>query len=368
MKRIFCVVLCVFMLLYSLPVSAVSVSASAATLIDGVSGKVFFSKNQNARLSMASTTKIMTALLLCESGKLADVITITPEMVYIEGSSMGLRVGMRVTGRDLLYGMMLSSGNDAATAAAIAVGGSVKSFVSMMNERAIRLGLENTHFDTPSGLDGDTHYTTSYDLACLARFALSNSDFYNACKTKRITLDCFGEKITLNNHNKLLNMYEGAVGVKTGFTKKSGRCLVSAAEKNGGLVIAVTLNDGNDWNDHINMLEYGFSLMDEELISFEESGYSIPVFSGESDFVTAKSEGVQFRTVSGEAVIKKEYIYPYLYAPVKRGDEVGYIEYTNGGFTVAVQRLYAQEDVNEVKQTDSLLKIFTAFVKMLCYI
>lgn len=368
MKRIFCVVLCIFMLLYSLPVSAVSVSASAATLMDGVSGKVLFSKNQSTKLSMASTTKIMTALLLCESGKLNETVTVTPEMVYIEGSSMGLQVGMRVTGRDLLYGMMLSSGNDAATAAAIAVGGSVESFVSMMNAKAVELGLENTHFDTPSGLDGDTHYTTSYDLANLARYALVNSQFYEACKTKRITLDCFGKKITLNNHNKLLSLYEGAVGVKTGFTKKSGRCLVSAAQKNDGLVIAVTLNDGNDWNDHINMLEYGFSQMDEEVISFEEAQYSVPVFSGEEGFVTAKSQSIQFRTVKGETVTAKEYIYPFLFAPVSEGDEIGYIEYKNGDFTVAVQTLYAQQSVSGSGQTGLLLKICTVFVKMLGYI
>ncbi len=368
MKRIFFFLLCFLLLINSFPASALSVSASAATLMDGVSGKVIFSKNQSTRLSMASTTKIMTALLLCESDKLSQVITVTPEMVYIEGSSMGLQVGMRVTGKDLLYGMMLSSGNDAATAAAIAVGGSVENFVYLMNKKAQELGLENTHFNTPSGLDGDTHYTTSYDLANLARYALVNSVFYEACKTKRITLDCFGKKITLNNHNKLLNLYEGAVGVKTGFTKKSGRCLVSAAQKNGGLVIAVTLNDGNDWNDHINMLDYGFSQLDEEIFAFDENRYAVPIFSGECQYVTAKSQSIQFRTVKGETVTAKEHIYPFLFAPVNEGDKIGYIEYKSGDFIVAVQTLYAEQSVKECEESSLLIRIFSALKKMLRYI
>ncbi|MEE0945681.1 MAG: D-alanyl-D-alanine carboxypeptidase family protein [Acutalibacteraceae bacterium] len=368
MKRITCLAVCLFLILFSVRTKALTVSAKAATLMDGVSGKVLFSKNQDMRLSMASTTKIMTALLLCESGKLDDTVTVTDQMVYVEGTSMGLKTGMKVTGRDLLYGMLLSSGNDAATAAAILVGSNVKGFVAMMNEKATALGLENTNFDTPSGLDGETHYTTSYELALLARYALSNADFKEACKTKKITLKIDGKNITLVNHNKLLSLYEGAVGVKTGFTKKSGRCLVSAAEKDGGLLIAVTLNDGNDWQDHIDMLNFGFSCIGVNEATFSEVTYTVPVFSGNKEYATAKSQEIAFRTANGEKVIKKEYIYPYLFAPVKEGERIGYIEYISGGLVVAKDELYALENIEEKSQANFGEKLIAAFLKLLCYI
>ena len=348
LKRIavFALVFCFF--IGGFKTHGLGVSAKSAILIDGISGRVIYCVNERQRLPMASTTKIMTALLLCENGEFDKEITVTPEMIRTEGSSMGLTVGMKLTHRDLLYGMLLTSGNDAANATAVSIGGSIEDFVAMMNDRAEELGLADTHFETPSGLDGETHYTTAYDLAMLTRYALANDEFAKACQTKSITLNYGGTSHTLTNHNRLLSSYEGAVGVKTGFTKKSGRCLVSAARHDNALLIAVTLNDGNDWQDHKAMLDYGFTFICDNPVLFKETNYSISVLGGEKETVTAKSEEISFRTHKESIVTKKEYIYPFVYAPIQKGDTVGYIEYYSGDFLVDRQEIIAQENANAV--------------------
>lgn len=368
MKKFLCTLICIFCLFNQLKVSALSVSAKAAAVIDAISGKMLYSKNSDLRLPMASTTKIMTALILCESTDLERQITVTGAMVNVEGSSMGLRVGMKITLRDLLYGMMLSSGNDAANATAIALGGSIKGFVEMMNQKAQLLGLKDTHFDTPSGLDGDTHYTTAFDLAMLTRYALTNREFASACSKRSVTLSYGGKKTVLTNHNRLLSMYDGALGVKTGFTKKSGRCLVSAAKKDGALIIAVTLNDGNDWQDHINMLKFGFSQLDENLTEYGKKKYTVAVLSGEKDSIEVYSDEIAFRTLKGEKITREEFIYPYLYAPIKKGEVIGYIEYKNGEFTVAKQTLYANEDIKAKVKSQSFKRVYDIFTLLLDYV
>ena len=215
--------------------NALAVSAKAAVVLCGDTGEVIFSKNENQKLSMASTTKIMTGLLLCEYGNFEREITVTKEMLRVEGSSMGLLAGDKVTLHDLLYGLMLASGNDAANVIAFVLGGSVDGFVQKMNQKAEDLGLENTRFATPSGLDDENHYTTALELAKLTRYALCNEEFAKVVACEKAPLN-YGNppyKRSLTNHNKLLKTYDGAVGVKTGFTKKSGRCLVGAAERDG---------------------------------------------------------------------------------------------------------------------------------------
>ena len=365
MKKLFCTILILAILPITIPSKALSVSADSAVLIDAISGEVLYCKNADKKLPMASTTKIMTALLLCESGDLDREITVTPEMVYVEGTSMGLRVGKKVSLNDILYGMLLASGNDAANAAAVSVGGSIEKFVIMMNEKAETLGLKNTHFNTPSGLDGDSHYTTSYDLAMLTRYALKNSDFYKASSTKTKTVKIGEEKITLSNHNRLLSMYADAVGVKTGFTKKSGRCLVSAAERDNARIIAVTLNDKNDWQDHIAMLDYGFSHIDDRSVTFEEKEYKIPVFSGEESYLTVTSKKAEFRTLKGKTVEKEEYIFPFLYAPISENEIVGYVQYKSGGYIVGSETIYAAKSIDEVNDKNFLLKIKNNFLNII---
>ncbi len=368
MKRFFTVFLLAILLLGSVRVQALDTSANAAVVMDAVSGKVLYSKNCHKKLAMASTTKIMTALILCESVNLDDEVFITDEMVAVEGSSMGLRAGMRVKYFDLLYGMLLSSGNDAANATAIAIGGSVCAFAEMMNTKAAQLGLKDTSFETPSGLDGERHYTTAYDLAVLTGEALKNEIFATAVKTKSITLFYGDAKHTLVNHNRLLNEYADAVGVKTGFTTKAGRCLVSAAQRDGATIIAVTLNDGNDWQDHKAMLDYGFSKLSDESQSFSETEYRISVFGGKADYVSAISQSAAFRTVEGKVIEKKEYIFPFVSAPVAQGDYLGCIEYRCENQLIARERLYAAGKVEKAPRENRLYLILHNFLKLINYI
>lgn len=368
MKRFFVLLLFCVIVLGNVRVKALETGANSAIVMDGISGEVLYAKNINQKLPMASTTKIMTALILCESVNLDDEVFITDEMVAVEGSSMGLKSGIRVKYSDLLYGMLLASGNDAANATAIAIGGSVENFIEIMNSRARKLGLLNTCFETPSGLDGKNHYTTAYDLAVLTREALKNDIFAAAAKTKSISLSYGGVNRTLVNHNRLLNEYDGAVGVKTGFTKKAGRCLVSAAERDGALIIAVTLNDGNDWQDHKAMLDYGFKSLSDEILRFSEQQYSISVSGGEEDFVTVKSDKVAFRTVNGKNIIKKEYILPTVSAPVKAGDYMGCVEYYCDNSIVAKQRLYADRDIKRTSFKSGFSLFLHNFLKLINFI
>ena len=222
MKRLVSVFTVLIIIIVSLPitVSALDVSAKAAVVICGDTGEVLFSKSHNERLPMASTTKIMTGLLLCEYGNLDREITVTAEMVRVEGSSMGLLVGDKVTLHDLLYGLMLASGNDAANTIAIVVAGSIGDFAELMNRKAKEIGLKDTNFVTPSGLDDENHYTSAYDLAMLTKYAMQNEDFAKAVGSKSAVLN-YGNppyRRTLINHNKLLKSVDGCVGVKTGFT------------------------------------------------------------------------------------------------------------------------------------------------------
>ena len=346
----------------------ISLSAKSAVIVDGISGSVLYGKEENTPLAMASTTKIMTALLLCEQGDLNRTVTVTPEMVRVEGTSMGLYVGLQVTYYDLLYGMLLASGNDAANATAIAVGGSIQSFVAMMNAKAKELGLDNTRFATPSGLDGAEHYTTALELALLTRYALKNKDFAAAAGCNGITLEYGGKKHTFVNHNRILREYEGAVGVKTGFTKKAGRCLVTAARKNDGFIIAVTLNDGNDWQDHKAMLDYGFSRLNNQSQRFKENKYYISVLGGEKNKVSAYSNNASFKTVKGQSVTAREYISPYVSAPVKKGEKLGVIEYYCGQEIIEKRYVYSAEDVKAVSCVGAFKRLLVAFLNMLGYI
>ena len=230
------------------------VSAKSAALLDGMTGECLYAKNGNQRALIASTTKIMTGLLVCEADELEKNVTVPDAAVGLEGSSMYLKNGETLTRRDLLYGMMLHSGNDAALTLAISVSGGEAAFVRQMNLRARALGLTQTHFANPHGLDSGENYSTALDLAHLAQAALQNAQFRLAVSTKSIT--CAGR--TLTNHNKLLWRYDGCIGVKTGYTRHAGRILVSAAERDGRMLIAVTISDPDDWRDHAALLDYGF--------------------------------------------------------------------------------------------------------------
>lgn len=359
MKFIICFIVTA-MVLSSTAVSAVSSSAKAAVVINADSGEIIYSQNCDERLPMASTTKIMSALLLCECADLDREITATKEMVTVEGSSMGLLAGDRVTLRDLIYGMLLPSGNDAANTAAIATSGSVEAFVDRMNKRAQDLGLKNTHFVTPSGLDADEHYTTAYELALIAREALKNPVFAKAASSKTATL-YYGNppyRRTLTNHNKLLRYYDDIIGVKTGFTKKSGRCLVSAARKDGATVIAVTLNDPNDWQDHRALLDYGLSQIKKFSITPEISETLTVLGSSEKLRITADS--AEFSLPVNAAPTYKISLPPFVYAPINKGDIVGKIDYYNKGTHMLSAPVFAAQSITE-DDTDSVCMFFALF-------
>ena len=369
MKRVVCFVSVFCIFAFSLSTKAISTSAKASILINADTGEVIYSQNQNEKLPMASTTKIMTALLLCEEGNMEKEITVTPQMVKVEGTSMGLLGGDKVTYKALLYGMLLASGNDAANVTAYALGGTIDGFVNMMNQRAKELGLNNTHFETPSGLDGDEHYTTAEDLANLARVCMDNPLFKEAASTKAITLE-YGNppyRRTLTNHNKLLKIFEGAVGVKTGFTKKAGRCLVSCAEREGKRVIAVTLKDPNDWEDHINLLNYGLEKVKTTVITPEKTDFSISVISSQNQSVEVKIEEYTVSSLDTSGFSCEVNLPTFLYAPVKEGDVIGSVVYYKNRTQIARRDIKASQNIEKnspkksfrEKYKESFKKVFT---------
>lgn len=236
------------------------VSARSAALLDVSSGRLLYEKDAHRRMPIASVTKIMTAIVAIEHGKLSDQVTVSSRAEGVEGSSIYLKAGERIPLEHLLYGLMLRSGNDAAVAIAEHVGGSVEGFVYMMNEKAEYLGLSNTHFANPHGLDHPDHYSTAADLARLAAYAMKNPVFREIVSTEVKTVPWPGEKWHRKwyNKNKMLRYYRWADGVKTGYTKKARRTLVSSANRDGRRLISVTLNAPDDWNDSMNLFEFGF--------------------------------------------------------------------------------------------------------------
>lgn len=233
------------------------VSAHNAVLIDRTTGEILFDKRAHERQSVASITKIMTAIVALELGDLSDVVKVSERAIYTEGSSIYLQKGEEITLEDLLYGLMLRSGNDAAVAISEHVGGSVEGFVHLMNEKARWIGMTNTNFSNPHGLEGENHYSSAYDIAILLDYAMDNKEFQKISGTTSYLSK--NRTYKWRNKNKLLtSLYEYCTGGKTGFTRKAGRTLATTAEKYGRTLIAVTLNAPDDWRDHIRMFEWGF--------------------------------------------------------------------------------------------------------------
>lgn len=264
--------------------TSITTHARAAALIDVESGRILYSSRGDEPMLIASLTKIMTALVAIENGDLDSTVKVGKNAFAKEGSSLYLKQGEEMKLEDMLYGLMLRSGNDAATAIAEHVGGSEEGFVYLMNLKAEELGLSHTHFANPHGLDAEEHYSSANDLAVLTAYALHNPVFKEIVKTEEKTVDNPDEKWDYKwaNKNKMLRLYEGADGVKTGYTKKALRCLVSSATRNGQQLVAVTLNDGNDWNDHAALLNFGFNHY--PLKTLIERGEGISGYS----FVTSK--------------------------------------------------------------------------------
>ncbi len=304
------------------PLSVSAISARSAVVLDGQTGRILYDKNADERGLIASTTKIMTALIVCEQCNVLDRMRIPKEAVGIEGSSMYLQEGEVLTIQDLLYGLMLHSGNDAAVALAIYCGGTVEGFAALMNDKAHRLGLRNTHFENPNGLDGPGHYSTAKDLAILTAYAMKNPIFAQTVSTKTITI---GKRV-LKNHNKLLWSLEGVEGVKTGFTKAAGRILVSSAQRQGRRLIAVTMNAPNDWADHKELMNIGFSSFHiEKIISKGDCLGTVEIAGGGNQVVNLiAAEDFIYSVEENETPYVICNQPDFRYAPVVKGQSAGY--------------------------------------------
>lgn len=334
----------VVIFLFVIFMSCFSVSAKADTETIGVSAQsavlycvnndtVLFEKNSTQKMSMASTTKILTTLIALEHSQAEDnEVTFTKEMIA-EGSSMYLKEGYKLHLSDLATGMMTVSGNDAANAVAISISGSIEEFAKVMNNKAQQIGMTSSSFVTPSGLDDENHYSTALDMARLMAYAMSNNSFAELTAKKNARVDFISPEdmsITYGNHNKLLSLYEYCNGGKTGFTKKSGRCLVTSAEKDGVKLIAVTLNAPDDWNDHINMYNYGFSKV--TAVTDVDKDYTIntDVVGGTKNSVNVKPvKAIDYvkPTNSNSEITRKVIIDSFLYAPIEKGEVVGTAQY-----------------------------------------
>jgi len=336
-----------------------SLSAQSAVVICADTGKIIFGKSEREPRPMASTTKIMTALLTLEAAQNEDFnVTITDKMVPVEGSSMYLQVGQVLPLSSLAKGMLTVSGNDAANSAAITLGGSVDGFVDLMNKKAKQIGMLDTYFETPSGLDKGNHHSTAYDMALLGAYALENRAFFDISSKKRVEVPFRepNEIRTLYNENRMLKRYEGCIGVKTGFTKLAGRCLVSAAEKNNTRLVAVTLNAGDDWNDHEKLLDYGFSQV--ETVVFDNKDYVVlPIVGGRVNEVTAfVKDKISLTLAKGDKnkIEKVVEVPTFLYAPLKQGQVIGKVKYKLNDQILAYNDLIVSKDEDVVKQDGNL--------------
>ena len=319
---------------------AISTSAASAVLIEQESGRVLYTQNADEERLIASITKIMTAVVAIEHGDLRAEYTVTWDDMA-EGSSMYLAPGDVLTLEELLYGLMLSSGNDAALAVAHCVAGEVDAFVALMNEMAQRLAMSHSHFANPNGLDAEGHYASAADMARLTAYALENQLFRRIVSTASITI---GERY-LTNHNKLLRLYDGCLGVKTGYTQAAGRTLVSAAQREGMTLICVTLHDGDDWNDHMALLDFGFaSYHMETAVSAGQVLASVLVRGGTSKTVTlAAKEDLRYPIADGERLTVEVCVPVSVAAPVVPGEVMGEAVVRLDGEAVAFVDLIAAE-------------------------
>ena len=361
-KRLLSLSLAALVLFYSLPFGRAAEeppanSAEAMVLMDALTGEVLYGESVDTPMLIASTTKILTALVVLENCSCDAVVTVTKESAGVEGSSMYLKAGEKYTVLELLYGMMLVSGNDAASALAVFAAGSEGEFARLMNEKAKALGMNNSSFSNPHGLDAEDHYSSAYDMALLAAEAMQNEQFAKIVSTKNITI----QGKTYTNHNKLLWNYEYARGLKTGYTMSAGRTLVSCAEKDGLALICVTLNDKNDWDDHINAYIWAYDNF-KRLSYDENSAFSVPVISGTQDTLSLKAERGEPGLVDIDMEVSVTVSLPdFIYAPVEKGENLGSVTVWCGGKPMETLALLADESIpldesQEISESQKFLK------------
>lgn len=350
MRRIVLFIMSVLLLAPRLNAAAYADAAGSACLMNAVTGEILFEKNSGERLPMASTTKIMTLLTALKETSQDDIVTVSAAAAATEGSSAYIEAGMRISIEALEYGLMLNSGNDAAVAIAEYVSGDCDSFAAEMNKLAGEIGAENTRFMNPNGLDQEGHYTTACDLADITRYAMRDERFRKIVSTKLYTAEFVRADGTQGsmeyiNHNKLLGTLDGCTGVKTGYTKADGRCLVSAAERNGAEYIAVTLNDADDWKEHKELMELAFS--DCRLINAVSAGDCLGhVADGRRscDLVAAEEFNIPVNGEGHNSIDIVPHIPDLEGVPLNKGEKTGYIEILCNGRSAGCVDVIAKED------------------------
>ena len=326
------------------------VRAEAAVVMDADNGRLLYAQNPDKRLANASTTKIMTALLTLEEPEQDRYFTVDPDAIRVEGTTMGLQPGDSVTLHQLAAGMLLPSGNDAAGAAAVEIAGSEEAFVRRMNRRAEELGLTNTQYRNPSGLDAPGHYSSARDLATLAAHALENEDFADIVSQQEMRM-AFGNppyNRSIYTTNKLLERYPPAIGVKTGYTEDAGLCLVTAAEQDGTRLIVVTLNGKDDVNTHRQLYEHFFPLLARVDLSGFTDDLFVPVTGGAREQVQAVPAAEPRAALlerEYDALVREVELPRFVYAPVQAGQVLGKIRLLSGDKVVWQSTLVAKGDV-----------------------
>lgn len=304
-----------------------------------------YEKDSRTARPMASTTKLMTALLASQTLSPDAVVTVPAAALPVEGSQVGLMAGDAATVRDLMAGLLLSSGNDAANALALLMADSLPDFAVQMNVQAARLGMTDSHFVTPSGLDAEGHGASARDMALLGAAVLREPVAAGLCAAKTASVTIGGRHMTLSNHNKLLKLYDGCIGMKTGFTKKSGRCLVSAVTRDGVTLVIATLNGGDYWNDHMALYDYAFSLVERRELPAAAPD-TCPVAGGVCPAVRLTAELPPAVVLRRGATISTAVELPrFVWAPVPSGAVLGRVRYTAGDRLLAAVELRAADAV-----------------------
>lgn len=325
------------------------ISAKTAILVEAESGEVLYEKDADEPMLIASTTKIMTALVVLECCDPEQLVVIEPAWTGIEGSSMYLAPGQEMTVRDLLYGLMLASGNDAAVALACIAAGSVEEFAVLMNEKAAEIGCRDTHFENPNGLDGEAHFSTARDMARITAAAIQNEDFREIVSCQTWTV---GEH-TYSNHNRLLRECEGVFGVKTGYTEAAGRTLVTCCERNGLTLICVTLSDPDDWADHSALYDWAYGLWVNTSVLLPEDSWSLPVIGGYSETVTVSpAEELNVFCRRGEEITLSLRLPSFVYAEVEAGDTAGVAVASLDGEELGTVPLIYSESIEKREEED----------------
>lgn len=337
-----------------------AVSAASAILMDAASGRVLYETDAHTKRLIASTTKLMTALVAVEAVSNLDIAIQVKREYQAEGSSMYLRVGETLTLEELLYGLLLASGNDAALAIAGGCAGDVETFVDWMNQRAKSLGMKDTHFVNPNGLDHEDHYSTAYDMALLAQAVLKNEALMKIVSTR--SANAAGRSLT--NHNKLLWRYEGCLGMKTGYTDAAGRTLVSCAKRGDQTLICVTLKDRDDWNDHAALFDYGFAAYPRHLLARKGKTFrSLPVTGSLLPRVEVVTAADVYYPVTEEERVRVKILLPeWAKAPIRKGTIAGRLTFQIGEEQVGETYLLYAGDVPEDVAKPTLFQRMKAFL------